>query len=71
MRETTEIEKQQYQRLKEIFAIGRQRYLKAGGDPQLSAGSLNQQDYLTDAEKKEIIELGRQVFNRNSTKVKS
>ena len=44
MRETTEIEKQQYQRLKEIFAIGRERYLKAGGNPRLSAGSLNQQD---------------------------
>ena len=70
MRETTEIEKQQYQRLKEIFAIGRQRYLKAGGDPLLSAGSLNQQDYLTDAEKKEVIELGQQIFNRNA-KVKS
>lgn len=71
MRETTEIEKQQYQRLKEIFTIGRQRYLKAGGDPRLSAGSLNQQDYLTDAEKKEVIELGRQVFKRDFTKVKN
>ena len=71
MRETTEIEKQQYQRLKEIFAIGRERYLKAGGNPRLSAGSLNQQDYLTEAEKKEIIELGQQIFNRNSAKVKS
>lgn len=70
MRETTEIEKQQYRRLKEIFAIGRQRYLKAGGDPRLSAGSLNQQDYLTDAEKKEVIELGQQIFNRDA-KVKS
>lgn len=70
MRETTEIEKQQYQRMKEIFAIGRERYLKAGGDPRLSAGSLNQQDYLTDAEKKEVIKLGQQIFNRNA-KVKS
>lgn len=70
MRETTEIEKQQYHRLKEIFAIGRERYLKAGGDPRLSVGSLNQQDYLTDAQKKEVIELGQQIFNRNA-KVKS
>lgn len=71
MRKPTEQERQKYQRLREIFAIGRQRYLDAGGDPKLSAGSLNGQDYLSDAEKKEIIELGQQVFNRNSVKVKS
>lgn len=46
MREPTELEKQQYQRLKEIFAMRRQRYLNAGGNLTLSAGSLNQQDYL-------------------------
>lgn len=66
MRNPTEIEKQNYQRLKEIFALGRQRYLDAGGDPLLSGGSLNSQDYLTEAEKKEIIELGQQIFNRNA-----
>ena len=71
MRDPTELEKKQYQRLREIFATGRQRYLKAGGEPRLSAGSLNGQDYLTEAEKKEILELGRQVFNRDSAKVKS
>lgn len=71
MREPTELEKKQYQRLREIFATGRQRYLNAGGEPGLSAGSLNGQDYLTEAEKKEILELGRQVFNRDSAKVKS
>ncbi len=71
MREPTELEKKQYQRLREIFATGRQRYLNAGGDPRLCAGSLNGQDYLTDEEKKEVVELGRQVFNRDSAKVKS
>jgi hypothetical protein len=71
MREPTELEKQQYQRLKEIFGMGRQRYLNAGGNPTLSAGSLNQQDYLTDAEKTEILELGQQVFNRDCAKVKN
>lgn len=71
MRDPTELEKKQYQRLREIFATGRQRYLNAGGESRLSAGSLNGQDYLTEAEKKEIIELGRQVFNRDSAKVKS
>lgn len=71
MREPTELEKKQYQRLREIFATGRQRYLNAGGNPRLSAGSLNGQDYLTEAEKKEILKLGQQVFNRDSAKVKS
>lgn len=71
MREPTELEKKQYQRLREIFTTGRQRYLNAGGNPRRSAGSLNGQDYLTDAEKKEVVELGRQVFNRDSAKVKS
>jgi len=51
--------------------MGRQRYLNAGGNPTLSADSLNQQDYLTDAEKKEILELGQQVFNRDCAKVKN
>lgn len=66
MREPTELEKKQYQRLREIFARGRQRYLEAGGNPRLSGGSLNRQDYLTDVEKKEAIELGQQVFNHNA-----
>ena len=70
MRKPTEIETKQYQRLREIFATGRKRYLNAGGAPRLSAGSLNGQDYLTDTEKQEILELGRQVFNRDA-KVKS
>ena len=71
MRKPTEREKEQYQRLQEIFALGRQRYLSAGGDPDLSGGSLNKQDYLTDAEKQELVEIGQQLFNRDLAKVKS
>ncbi|NEQ67300.1 MAG: hypothetical protein F6K21_17685 [Symploca sp. SIO2D2] len=63
MREPTELENQLYQRLKEIFAKARQRYLDAGGDPKRPGGSfLSGQDYLTAQEKLEIIELGKQVF---------
>ncbi|NES20354.1 MAG: hypothetical protein F6K41_15825 [Symploca sp. SIO3E6] len=63
MREPTELEKKLYQRLKEIFARARQRYLDAGGDPERPGGSfLSGQDYLTAQEKREIIELGKQVF---------
>jgi hypothetical protein len=62
MREPTELEKQQYQRLIELSDMARQRYLNAGGDPRRSAGSLHGNDYLTDEERKEFLQLGRQVF---------
>jgi hypothetical protein len=71
MREPTEIENRQYQRLQNLFAIARQRYLDAGGNPNLSGGSLNKQDYLTEAEKQEIRELGQQVFSRSNSSVKT
>jgi hypothetical protein len=62
MREPTELEKKQYQRLQEIFATARNRYLKAGGDPKRAGGILNGQDCLTTEEKQEIVKLGKQVF---------
>lgn len=58
MKEPKELEKQQYQRLNEIFAQARQRYLEAGGDPRRAADNR----YLTDLEKKEAFSLGAQVF---------
>jgi hypothetical protein len=57
MKELTELE-QKYQRLGEIFAQARQRYLEAGGDPRRAADNR----YLNDDEKKEAFELGAQVF---------
>jgi hypothetical protein len=71
VRKPTEKEEEQYRRLQAIFALGRQRYLSAGGDPDLSGGSLNKQDYLTDAEKKQVVEIGQQLFNRESAQIKS
>lgn len=59
MKEPTELEKQQYQRLREIFALDRERYLEAGGDLHRAADNR----YLTDEEKKEAFELGGQVFS--------
>ncbi|MBO1347175.1 MAG: hypothetical protein EBE86_007160 [Hormoscilla sp. GUM202] len=58
MREPTELEKQQYQRMIEISDLARQRYLDAGGDPRRAADD----KYLTDLEKQEYFQLGRQVF---------
>lgn len=62
MTDSTELKKQQYQRLTEILDIARQRYLDDGGDPHQSSGSLHGNDYLTDEEKQEIRYLGNQVF---------
>lgn len=59
---TTELQKQQYERIGEIAALGRQRYLDAGGDPRRCPSSLHGNDYLTDAERQEILALARKVF---------
>jgi hypothetical protein len=59
MKQATQQQQQQYQRLNEIFAQARQRYLAAGGNPQRAADN----SYLTDEEKKEAFELGAQVFD--------
>jgi hypothetical protein len=64
MREPTELEKQQYARLGEILALGRQRYLDAGGNPRRCPSGLNGDDYLTDEERQEALMLGRKVFWR-------
>lgn len=62
MREPTELEKQRYARILEIAALGRQRYLDAGGDPRRSPSGRHGDDYLTDEERQEILMLGRKVF---------
>ncbi len=62
MREPTELEKQRYDRIGEIAARGRQRYLEAGGDPKRSPSGYKGDDYLTDEERQEILQLARQVF---------
>ena len=62
MREPTELEKQQYTRFKELFELGRKRYLDAGGNPRRSASAIDNDDYLTEEEREEFFNLGRQVF---------
>ena len=61
MTQPTELRKQKYERFKELFAISRQRYLDAGGDPRRSSGSLHNNGYLTDQELKELFTLGREL----------
>lgn len=62
MREPTELEKKQYKRFKELLDTSHQRYLDAGGDPQRTHNGLPGEDYLTDEERQEAIQLGRQLF---------
>jgi len=62
MREPNALEQQQYQRLREIFTLARNRYLEAGGNPHAPAGGYYGRDYLSAEEKQEIIDLGRRVF---------
>jgi hypothetical protein len=55
------LNKQQYQRMVELCQLSRQRYLEAGGNPKLSSGTLHHNDYLTDTEKQEFFQLGKQL----------
>jgi hypothetical protein len=54
--------KQQYNRIGEIAALGRQRYLDAGGDPCRCPSGRHGNDYLTHEERQELFRLVRQVF---------
>lgn len=56
-----ELRKQKYERFKELFALSRQRYLEAGGDPRKCPSGRQGDDYLTDEERKELIVLGREL----------
>lgn len=61
MKEQTELQKQQDVRLAQIMALGRQRYLEAGGDPRRCPSGRNGDDYLTDEERIEAFLLMRKL----------
>jgi len=58
MKEATELEKQQYQKMIKLSDLARKRYLEAGGEPRCAADD----KYMTDEERKEFLALGRIVF---------
>jgi truncated hemoglobin YjbI len=62
MNKLTEAQKQQYARLHEILLTGRQRYLEAGGDPRRCLSGRHGDDYLTNEERQEALELGQKLF---------
>jgi hypothetical protein len=57
---------QQVRRMVELGRIARQRHLEAGGNPQLSVGTLNNNDTLTAEEKQEFLKLANQLFDNES-----
>lgn len=59
MTKTEQIRKQQADRMGELAAIARQRYLDAGGDPLRSAN----EKYMSESERQEYLSLARQVFD--------
>lgn len=50
-------QQEQDARLAEIVALGRQRYLSAGGDPRSCPSGMHGDDYLTDEERQEALVL--------------
>jgi hypothetical protein len=62
MTQSNTIKQQQAQRILELFAIARQRYLDTGGNPQRIPSGLKEDDYMTDEERQEALVLGRQIF---------
>jgi DNA invertase Pin-like site-specific DNA recombinase len=61
MRQPTELQKKQSARLQELIAIARQRYLDAGGDPRRCPSGRKGDDYMTDEERQEALELMRKI----------
>ncbi|MEH2386263.1 MAG: hypothetical protein V7K14_10890 [Nostoc sp.] len=62
MTQSNTIKQQRSQRILELFAIARQRYLDAGGNPRRTPTGLKGDDYMTDEERQEALVLGRQIF---------
>ena len=55
---TIPTKQQQYERLRQMFALSRQRYLLAGGDPRRPASG---NTYLTIAEQQEFKAVAREL----------
>jgi hypothetical protein len=56
------LKKQKYERVKEILDTGKQRYISAGGNPKRYRAGFKGEDYLSDEERQEALELMREIF---------
>lgn len=57
------LKQQQARRMLELFVIARKRYLDAGEAPRRTPSGRNGDDYMSEQERQEALELGRQVFD--------
>ena len=71
MTELNRIKQLQARRLRGLFEVARQRYLDAGGDPQRTPSGRKGDDYMTDTERQEALELTRQIFDFDKIKDKA
>ena len=62
MKDWTEQQKQKFSRFQEILDTGKQRYVEAGGNPRKYRAGFKGQDYLTDEERQEAVQIMRQMF---------
>lgn len=62
MTEIGVLKKQKYERVKEILDAGKQRYVNAGGNPKRYRAGFQGEDYLSDEEREEALELMREIF---------
>ncbi|NJK48955.1 hypothetical protein HC931_12930 [Candidatus Gracilibacteria bacterium] len=62
MQEPHLIKKQQYEKVKIILDLGKQRYVTAGGNPKKYRAGFKEKDYLTDEERQEALTIMRQLF---------
>jgi hypothetical protein len=60
-----DVARQKINRLDELMALARQRYLKAGGNPHCTPSGMKGEDFLTDEERQEALALARELFNEN------
>ncbi len=63
MTQSNSTKQQQAQRMLELFAIARQRYLDTGGHLQTTPSGRKGDDYMTDEERQEALALGREIFD--------
>ncbi|MCU0537131.1 MAG: hypothetical protein MUD14_24870 [Hydrococcus sp. Prado102] len=58
------INQKKAQRMLQLFATARQRYLEAGGNPNHSANK----QWMTEEEREEFVNLGEQIFDEEYIK---
>ncbi len=62
MNEWSEAQKQLFSRFQEILTVGKQRFVKAGGEGKRYRAGFKDKDFLSNEERQEAAEIMRQMF---------